>query len=126
MKMNGFSYRPSFRSKRDANALVRTSQAFRDIADPELPLIEEMGISPVQIIRILWEKGVRDTLLPQTAAEKVLLVVRRYKPLSQEAQTRDPYRNFGFALSGCLFCAELLDLEVIRACDVVCPFASTR
>lgn len=88
--------------------LVRTSQAVHDIADPTLPNIEYMGISPVQIAR----------------PHSVFLLVRRYKPL-KDAQDRDPYRAFGFALAGCLFYDELSDLEVVRAQDVVCPFAST-
>lgn len=120
--MNGFNYRPSFRSQRDANVLVRTSQGVRDIADPALPNIEAMGISPVQIARILWQKeDSTNTVMPR----RVFLLVRRYRPLSEEQQHRDPYRAFGFALAGCLFCDELLDLEIIQAQDVICPFAST-
>lgn len=84
-----------------------------------------MGLSPVKIIRILWVKQNHGTAQPEDMSRSVFLLVRRYKPLNRDAEGHDPYRSFGFALAGCLFCAELLDLEIVQVQDVICPFAST-
>lgn len=103
---------------RDANVIIRGDGL--DLVHPGFPEIEQTGIAAAQIIRILHRK------CPSPAGKAdVLLVVRYHEPYEEERG--DPYRGFGFSLTGCLFKKRYSsDLRVVHAEDIVCQFIRTE
>ena len=114
LRVNGFNCRPYTSSLRDSNIIVRGEGL--DLAHPGFPEVEQTGITAAQIVRILHRKDRNST---QTA--NVLLIVRCHEPYEEEKE--DPYRGFGFALTGCLFKKHYSsELRVVDAEDIVCQF----
>lgn len=120
--MHGFSYRPSARSLKDSNIIIRSQV---QTAPSTLPA-DDVGnsFSAAQIAWILRapsRSGNGTVVAPNT----LIVIVRRLVPLSSAEAEADPYRKFPFYVAGSLFRNEFLRPEIISPEDILCPFART-
>lgn len=124
LKMNGFVYRPRRQSHRDAHIVIKSQPCGHDCTCPRHA--DGSSLCAAELLNVLLSRRNAPGPSQQSdATGSVFLVVRRRHCLKQSDLHSDPYRQFTFSVSGCLYSKHFRKPEVIMSQSVLCPYAAT-
>ena len=115
-------YRPRRQSHKDAHLILRSRPCGPDCTCPTDTDGTRLGAAELLNV-VLTRQTTNGREL--SATRTVLLIVRRRHCLKPTDLPSDPYRQFAFSVSGCLFSKQFQASEVANSRDIICPLALT-